>query len=74
MKILNKLVNLISYKEQNNYSFILPDANRTDESQKDRNEFQNNDNIYPSLDVNKEYIKSKYSFQIKICVNGDVLF
>ncbi len=68
MKILNKLVNLISYKEQNNYSFILPEANKDDKSQETKNTYQNNDNIFPSLDVNKEYIKSKYSFKI----NSDI--
>lgn len=64
MKILNKFINLITYKEPNEYNFVLPQA----ENIESNNLESNDDKAFPSIEVNLEYVKNKYSFQI----NSDI--
>lgn len=68
MKILDDLINLITYKEPNGYNFVLPDAEdvtleKSTESKKEEIESENK-KVFPSIDVNKEYIKNKYSYDL----------
>ena len=74
MKILNNILNLIKYKETDEYNFILPDA---DSSQDDNISSNPNkltplentsDNVYPSIDVNMEYVNVKYN----TLINSDI--
>ena len=73
MKIFSKLINLIEYKAPNEYNFVLPEA-KPDETLRSANNVENqtkdklNQTVFPSIDVNKEYIKKKYTFDI----NSDI--
>lgn len=74
MKILDKLINLISYKETKSYHFVLSESN-PDESSRGANNIENektdniaNDKVFPSLDVNKEYLKKRFCFEL----NSDI--
>lgn len=64
MKILDKFINLITYKEPHEYNFVLPSP----ETEAKSGTPAENDKVYPSIEVNLEYVKSKYSFQI----NSDI--
>lgn len=75
MKIINNLINLIKYKETESYEFILPDADASQDSQilnaasDELKPLENtNDNVYPSIDVNLEYVKVKYN----TLINSDI--
>ncbi len=74
MKIMDKFINLIKYKEENSYDFILPDADASQDSQVSSkpNELEPlekvSENVYPSLDVNLEYVKVKYN----TLINSDI--
>lgn len=72
MKILNDFINLITYKEPNRYNFVLPkstDSQNLDNPPPSSEEKTlESEKIFPSIDVNKEYIKNKYSFDI----NSDI--
>ena len=64
MNIKNYFNNIFSYKEKQEYDFLLPNsANNVPESQ---NELKQE--IYPSITVNIEYLKSKYN----LIINSDV--
>lgn len=73
MKIFNKLINLIEYKAPNEYNFVLPEA-KPNETLRSANNVENEtedklkQTVFPSIDVNKEYIKKKYTFD----VNSDI--
>ncbi len=67
MKILDKLINLITYEEPNEFNFVLPDA-KTISLENSSVKKSDEDKVYPSIDVNKEYLKSKYNFSI----NSDI--
>lgn len=77
MKILDNIINLISYKEPNDYHFILPDAENVQNSGSD-DSFKNaktadvsqvkDEKVFPSLSVNLEYVKKIYNFDI----NSDI--
>lgn len=67
MKILDDLINLITYKEPNGYNFVLPDAEeisleKSTEEKKNSNKENEDKKVFPAIDVSKDYIKSKYSF------------
>lgn len=69
MKILEDLINLITYKEPNDYNFVLPDAEeisleKSTEEKKSSNKESEEKKVFPAIDVNKEYIKNKYSFDL----------
>ncbi len=72
MKLLNDFINLITYKEPNRYNFVLPkstDSQNLDNPPPSSEEKTlESEKIFPSIDVNKEYIKNKYSFDI----NSDI--
>lgn len=74
MKIIDDLINLIKYKEVNAYSFVLPDADSTQDSSisSSANELQPLDNVsetvYPSINVNLEYVNVKYN----TLINSDI--
>lgn len=74
MKIINNLINLIKYKEAPDYNFILPDADADQDSQVINNSpelepLENvSENVYPSIDVNLEYVKVKYN----TLINSDI--
>lgn len=55
---------LFQYQPDNNYDFTLESvASKQDEQQED------NQNIYPNIDLNIKYMKSKYNSSI----NSDIL-
>lgn len=74
MKILNDLVNLIKYKENPKYNFILSESNtsQNEEVSNDNQELKPlenvNEKVFPSIDVNLEYVKLKYHLSI----NSDI--
>ena len=74
MKFIDSFLNLIKYKEKEEYNFILPDADASQDSQTSNNsqELQPlekvNETVYPSIDVNLEYIKVKYN----VLINSDI--
>ncbi len=74
MKIINDLLNLIKYKEEEKYSFILPDADSSQDSQisstsSELEPLENtNEDVFPSIDVNLEYVKVKYN----TLINSDI--
>lgn len=74
MKFIDSFLNLIKYKEKEEYNFILPDADASQDSQTSNN-FQEleplekvNETVYPSIDVNLEYVKVKYN----VLINSDI--
>ena len=74
MKFIDSFLNLIKYKEKEEYNFILPDADASQDSQTSNNsqELESlekvNETVYPSIDVNLEYIKVKYN----VLINSDI--
>lgn len=73
MKIIKNLINLIKYNEEKKYNFILPDdiqdsANELSGDSKLKPLEKINENIYPSIDVNLEYVTNKYNLSI----NSDI--
>ncbi len=74
MKIIDNLINLIKYKESTKYDFILPDADSAQDSQisnisEELTPLENiSDNVFPSIDVNLEYVKVKYN----TLINSDI--
>ena len=72
-KFINLLSNTFKYKEKNNYDFILPDADSSQDSNiNDNNYLKQTDDIDKNLDkdINKnlEYIKTKYN----TLINSDI--
>ncbi len=79
MKIFKDIINLITYKEPNEYNFILPKAEKRYTEEKPSSSETNSDElqvpaknpeqkVFPSIDVNKEYIKKLYD----IPTNSDI--
>lgn len=74
MKIINDLINLIKYKEVDNYDFVLPDAAASQDSQieNSKNELEplqnTSEDVYSSISVNLEYVKVKYN----TLINSDI--
>ena len=65
MKIKNLLNNLFGYKEKEDYEFILPtNPNNLPINDTDKD----NTEVYPSLTVNIEYLKSKFN----LLINSDI--
>lgn len=73
MKMFKKFINSITYKVPNEYNFTLQEA-KAQESSRGANNVENElkdtktESIFPSVNVNKEYIKNKYNFEI----NSDI--
>ena len=74
MKFIDSFLNLMKYKEKEEYNFILPDADASQDSQTSNNSQELeplekvNETVYPSIDVNLEYIKVKYN----VLINSDI--
>lgn len=74
MKFINDFINAMKYKEAKDYNFILPDADSSQDSQlsSNSNELEplenTSENVYPSIDVNLEYVKVKYN----ALINSDI--
>jgi len=74
MKKINDLINLIKYRENPDYNFVLPEADASQDSQVSSNSpelepLENvSENVYPSIDVNLEYVKVKYN----VLINSDI--
>lgn len=70
MKLNNWLNSLLTYNPPQEYNFVLeptlPDANQVSESD---SSFQEPKNIYPSINVNLEYMKIKYN----VLINSDII-
>lgn len=62
MKILDDLINLITYKEPDEFNFVLPEAEDVSLEKSSENNSSEETKVFPSVDVNKEFVKSKYSF------------
>ena len=72
-KFINLLSNTFKYKEKNNYDFILPDADSSQDSNiNDNNYLKQTDDIDKNLDKdlnkNLEYIKTRYN----TLINSDI--
>ena len=64
MNIKNYFNKIFSYSEEEEYNFVLPNsANNISESKNELNQ-----EIYPALSVNIEYLKSKYN----LIINSDI--
>lgn len=74
MKFIDNIINAIKYTENQDYDFILPDADSSQDSQlaSDSSELKplenTEENVYPSIDVNLEYVKVKYN----VLINSDI--
>lgn len=76
MKILENLINLITYKEPKEYNFVLPKAKEIDDfdnsplasMSKSEDSEKEEDKVFPSVNVNLEFVKNKYSADI----NSDI--
>ena len=67
MKILDNLINLITFKETNKYNFVLSRPNDMDKSSKTTTQSEKA-KVFSSINVNLEYVKNKYNFDI----NSDI--
>ena len=70
MNLKDFFINLFTWKEQTDYEFKLPEnysENKTDSSIEDEKNAPKN--IFPSIDVNLEYIKTRYNS----LVNSDII-
>ena len=64
MNIKNYLYSIFSYNEKHKYEFLLPNSeNNIYESKNELNQ-----DIFPVLSVNIEYLKSKYN----LIINSDI--
>lgn len=74
MKFFENLMNFLKFKESEDYDFVLPDADASQDSQTTNNSpeldpLKNvNENVYTSIDVNLEYVKAKYN----TLINSDI--
>ena len=74
MKFFENLMNFLKFKESEDYDFVLPDADASQDSQTTNNSpeldpLKNvNENVYASIDVNLEYVKAKYN----TLINSDI--
>lgn len=63
MKILDKFMNLISFEEPDEHSFTMSkDPYSKGRGQDDNENMTNAKNVFPSIDVNKEYIKKRFNY------------
>lgn len=74
MKLINDFINLVKYKEHEEYNFILPDADARQDSEilEKTEELKPlekvSENVYCQLDTNLEYVKVKYN----ALINSDI--
>lgn len=72
-KFINSLIDIFKYKEPKHYKFILPSANSTQDNNSNYNKtlepLENiNKSLNTNIDINMEYIKSKYN----TLINSDI--
>lgn len=71
MNLKDTFNNLFTYIPENEYQFIIPeklDENTQLHNQEDNKSFKNN-RIFPSLQINIEYIKTRYN----VLINSDII-
>lgn len=74
MRFVENLINFLKYKEDENYDFVLPDADSLQDSEATNSSSELEplenvtENVYPSIDVNLEYVKVKYN----TLINSDI--
>ena len=69
MKIKNLIKNMFTYIPPYNYEFSLPDSSESTSTQNSTEEADENKNVFTSLDVNLDYIKTKYN----LLINSDII-
>ena len=67
MSLKEMFNNLFSYKPESNYQFTI--SENTHQTSKNTNQQNNKVNIFPSLQINIEYIKTRYN----ILINSDII-
>lgn len=69
MKITDILLNLIKFKEEEKYSFVLSSDNSDETNSEDLKPLEDtNQEVYSSIDINLQYVKEKYHTDI----NSDI--
>lgn len=74
MKILDNILNFIKYREANEYNFILPNADSSQDdgissSSSKLTPLENtSEEVFPSIDVNLDYVNVKYN----TLINSDI--
>lgn len=74
MNFFNSLINMLKYKEKQDYSFVLPDADSSQESSNSSTSSELEpldnvkENVYSSISVNLDYVNVKYN----TLINSDV--
>lgn len=74
MKILNDLINMVKYKEKEEYTFILPNADSKQDStiSSENTELEPlekvSEKVFPSISVNLDYVNVKYN----TLINSDI--
>lgn len=69
MKIKNLIKNMFTYTPPYNYKFSLPDYSESTSTQNSTEKSDENKNVFTSLDVNLDYIKTKYN----LLINSDII-
>lgn len=69
MSLKDTFNNLFSYTPENNYQFSIAENTHSDLNKKNEQSENKNVNIFPSLQINIEYIKTKYS----TLINSDII-
>lgn len=72
MKISNFIKDIFSYNPPYDYEFSLPNNPTTSDSvslENNQEETDENKNVYPSLDINLDYIKTRYN----LLINSDII-
>lgn len=69
MKIKKIIKHIFSYSPPYKYEFSLPDTSISDSKQNNIEETNKNKNIFTSLSINLDYIKTKYN----LLINSDII-
>ena len=69
MNFVNFFKDIFLYKDLNQYDFILSEENNDELPESKKNELFDEENVFPSLSVNLDYIKVKYNLLINSDVN-----
>lgn len=69
MKFFDVVKNLFIYKEPKEYDFVLSEANNNEILETQKEKIFDEENVFPTLSVNLDYIKVKYNLLINSDVN-----
>lgn len=69
MKIKDFINNTFGYKPKNEYQFTLPDNPEIDTEKYNNTNSDKTENVYPQIDANLNYIKTKYN----TLINSDII-